>query len=363
MKRRIIGAALLTVCFSFLALLSGAIPVTAKASSAGVPAEETRDIEAAAREDGPRSDAPAEDEEESPAEDGPGPAEDDEEAEDDEDAEIPADGETASEAVPEEAPAAPEGNEPEVVTLTLTGELLQNDTYYDVDPQALLAEGSDLRLPEEGYQILIIHTHATEAYRPGDEGGYETADGDDCRTTDPRYSVIRVGDELADALAAYGLNVLHDTGLHDYPGYSGSYARSGAAVEEYLAAYPGIRVVIDLHRDAIDEEGVVYRTLADIDGTEAAQLLFVMGTDVNLEHPAWRENLKLALALHDAVRTRYPTLMRPTVLCDCRYNQQLAPGSLLLEVGTAGNTLDEALEGVRRFAEIAGPFLADRVGE
>jgi len=134
-------------------------------------------------------------------------------------------------------------------------------------------------------------------------------------------------------------------------------------VEAYLAAYPSIRVVIDLHRDALGDEQVVYRTLADIDGLEAAQLMFVMGTDVNLDHPLWRENLKLALTLQDLVQSRYPTLMRPTVLCDYRYNQQFLPGCLLLEVGTCGNTLEEAITAVQLFGSIAGPYLASCLEE
>ena len=69
---------------------------------------------------------------------------------------------------------------------------------------------------------------------------------------------VRVGDALAEALEAYGLHVLHCTTLFDYPDYTGAYTRSGAAVEEYLAAYPGIRIVIDLQRDALD------RPLADV---------------------------------------------------------------------------------------------------
>jgi len=53
--------------------------------------------------------------------------------------------------------------------------------------------------------------------------------------------------------------------------------------------------------------------------------------------------------------------MRPIKLCDYRYNQQLTPGSLLLEVGTSGNTLEEALTSAELFAEAVGPVLASWV--
>ena len=259
--------------------------------------------------------------------------------------------EPAAEEDPEAAPT------PRIVSTTITAEeVLDNDTYFDADPDELLAEGFSLPLDSEGYQVLIVHTHATEAYAPTPDDPYEQEE--DCRTTDPAHSVIRVGEALAEALSAYGLNVLHDTELHDYPSYNGSYARSGETIEAYLEEYPGIRIVIDLHRDALEDDDTVYRTDAGIEGVDAAQLMFVMGTDENLEHPAWRENLTLALTLQNAVAERWPTLMRPVVLCAYRYNQQLTTGSLLLEVGTSGNTLAEAVTAAELFAEAVGPLLA-----
>ena len=253
---------------------------------------------------------------------------------------------------------SPEAEPPvHVETTTITGDsILDDHTYYDAVPDELMDDAFRLPLPADGYQILIIHTHATEAYMPTEEEPYDQ--DEDCRTTDPEHSVIRVGEELAQALSAYGLNVLHDTQLHDYPSYNGSYARSGETVEAFLADHPEIGIVIDLHRDALEDGDTVYRTDAGIDSVEAAQLMFVMGSDVNLEHPGWRENLKLALTLQKTVSERWPTLMRPVVLCDYRYNQQLTPGSLLLEVGTSGNTLEEALAAVDLFAEAVGPLLA-----
>ncbi|MBR2716903.1 MAG: stage II sporulation protein P [Oscillospiraceae bacterium] len=341
MKRKIANAVLLTLCVLGLAVLTGALPVTAwpgpalpvyieTAGRESPPAETPFLPQAADREDlsAPEEAAPS-----------PSPAPPSEQ--------IPA---------PEVSPAEPHVR---LIPTTITGpDLLDNNTAYDIDTRELLEEDLSLALPPEGYQVLILHTHTTEAYTT-DGGGSDGA----YRTTDPEFSVVRVGEELADVLTGYGLHVLHDTCLYDYPSYSGSYTRSGSAVEEHLAAWPGIRVVIDLHRDALGDEQNVYKTLADIEGEEAAQLMFVMGSDVNLEHPQWRENLKLALRLQSRIQERYPTLMRPTLLCDYRYNQQLAPGSLLLEVGTTGNTLEEALAAVRLFGEVAGPFLAGCIAE
>lgn len=332
MKVKIVSAVLLLCCFALLAVLVGVVPVMTEAEAASA---ET--VPQPIRLETP---APTQGQEVDETETTPEPK-------------------FTPEPEPTETPEPPEETAPvpRVISTTITAEdALDNDTYYDVDPDELLAEGFSLPLGSEGYQVLIVHTHATEAYTPTEDEPYEQEE--DCRTTDPEHSVIRVGQALADALEGYGLHVLHDTQLHDYPSYNGSYARSGEAIEEYIAAYPGIRIVIDLHRDALEDGEVIYRTDAGIEGVDAAQMMFVMGTDVNLDHPEWRENLKLALTLQSAVTERWPTLMRPVALCDYRYNQQLAPGSLLLEVGTSGNTLEEAVTAAELFAEAVGPLLS-----
>ena len=247
--------------------------------------------------------------------------------------------------------------EQEILETTIPGsQLLKNDTAYDIDPEAILSEGPGLRLPAEGPQILIMHTHGSEAYTPAGLDRYDASDSN--RTQDPRYSVIRVGDELAERLEEQGLRVLHDREIYDYPSYTGSYSRSGEAVSRYLERYPEIAVVIDLHRDALGADGVVYKTMAEEEGTVASQVMLLVGSDESgLEHPNWRENLSLALYLQQAAATAHPTLMRPVSLVPQRYNQQLTGGSLILEVGCSGNTLQEALAAVRLFAGAAGPAL------
>ena len=234
---------------------------------------------------------------------------------------------------------------------------LNNRTSQDLDLSALASEGLALRLPSDGPQVLILHTHSSEAYTPDGADRYE--ESDPYRTEDPTQSVIRVGDALAAALEARGLTVLHDREIYDYPSYTGSYGRSGAAVEAYLAQYPSIRVVIDLHRDALGSGDVVYKTQAELRGQTCAQAMILIGTGENgLWHPNWRENLKLALYLQSAVTEQNPTLMRPIELVRERYNQQLSTGMMILEVGSTGNTLREALAAAELFGDAAGAALA-----
>ncbi len=261
----------------------------------------------------------------------------------------------APEAAPEATPAPGTAAEPQ--TADFPGGMVTNRTGYAVDTDALLAESMDIHLQAGAPQILVIHTHGTEAYTCDSQDRYEASD--EYRTTDTSFNVVRVGDALCEELTAQGLNVVHDRGLYDYPSYTGSYSRSEAAVENWLAQYPGIAVVIDLHRDALGEGDAIYKTRAALSGEASAQVMLLVGTGENgLDHPHWRENFKLALHMKSAMDQLYPTLARPIDLVSERYNQHLTNGSLLVEVGSSGNTLAEALCAVRLFARAVGPVLS-----
>ncbi len=237
---------------------------------------------------------------------------------------------------------------------------VHNSAGIELDLDALAAEGLDLTLPAGEAQVLIFHTHSSEAYTPADGDDYEASDP--YRTEDKAYSVIRVGDLLAETLEAHGLTVIHDREIYDYPSYTGSYNRSGAAVEAALAAHPGVKLVIDLHRDALGDADTVYKTQAAVNGETSAQVMLLVGTGANgLPHPHWQENLKLALFMQNALDAAYPTLARPIELVKERYNQQLSTGSLILEVGSSGNTLREALTAIGLFGDAVGPALAKLV--
>lgn len=197
----------------------------------------------------------------------------------------------------------------------------------------------------ESPQVLILHTHGSEAYTM--PAGEEYVDTGSFRTADASVSVIRVGDELARVLSGYGLSVLHDRALYDDPEYNGAYYRAEDAIEEYMAKYPGIRFILDVHRDALeDKAGHQYKVVTRED-PDCAQVSLVMGSSWE----GWQENLKFAVAVQQHLTERYPTLMRPLTLRNSDYNEYFTPGSLLVEIGAAGNSLDEALKAVRVFGE------------
>lgn len=256
----------------------------------------------------------------------------------------------------EESYFAPSRAEEAVKTTISAAAMIKNETNYPVDAAAETERGTSLRLAADGPQILIIHTHSSEAYLPAGLDRYEPSDT--TRTEDSEHNIIRVGDELTRLFEQAGLRVIHDRGVYDYPSYTGSYGRSGAAVEQHLRDYPSIRVVLDVHRDALGSDGVIYKTVAEEEGVCASQAMLLVGTDESgLEHPHWRENLAFALYLQDALAKAHPTLMRPVALVPQRYNQQLCTGMLILEVGSNGNTMQEALAAARLFAEATAPAL------
>ena len=235
---------------------------------------------------------------------------------------------------------------------TVCGRVYISSSRGDTLSVSALQEPFDAELTGDAPQILILHSHGSEAYTP--VSGTDIVWSGDSRTTDFRYSVVRVGDEMASVFQEAGITVLHDRTLYDYPNYTGSYDRSLAAINSYLSQYPSIRFILDVHRDYIaDSKGRPYKVISEIEGVgKAAQLTLVMGSDGSgATHPRWMENLKLAVAVQEQVLSEYPTLMRPLLLRKSRYNQHATTGSMLIEVGAAGNAPEEAVLAARLFAE------------
>ena len=220
---------------------------------------------------------------------------------------------------------------------------IRNTTQYTLSNEELLKPFA-AELTGEAPQILILHSHGSEGYTPVVDDGIVWSG--DHRTTDSRYNVVRMGDAMAEVFAQAGISVLHDRVLYDDPAYDGAYERAADAIRGYLEKYPTLSFVLDVHRDAIeDRAGHQYKVITRED-PHCAQISFVMGS--NNEH--WLENVKLAVAVQQKLTDMSPTLMRPLTLRNSNYNQHLTTGSMLVEIGAAGNSLDEALRAARLFA-------------
>lgn len=212
---------------------------------------------------------------------------------------------------------------------------------YEVDVGALLQQQLDWDLVAEGPSVLILHTHGSESYTRTEAYVEST----DYRTLDTQYNIVSIGARLAQLLEAGGIQVIHDTTLHDQPSYNNAYQRSREAAQAYLDQYPSIRLILDIHRDAAeDSSGQQVAKTVSIAGQTAAQLMLVVGTDAGgLTHPNWEENMALAVKLHAQLEKNCPGICRPISFRTQRFNQDLSSGALIVEVGTAGNTRQEAL--------------------
>ena len=225
------------------------------------------------------------------------------------------------------------------------GIAIKNASSRTVDIASELAQKPDLGLTDTTEpQVLIMHTHTSECYMTYDAGYYNS--DDPVRSSDPTCSVLAVGETIAATLREAGIGVIHDSTFHDSPKYSGAYERSAVTVQGILDQYPSIKVVLDIHRDAMTQgDGTKIKPTVEIDGKKAAQCMIIASTcDTEaVPHPNWKQNLRFALRLQSALHTKYEGLVRPLYLVDSRYNQHLTNGSLLIEVGSDSNTVEEAV--------------------
>ena len=227
----------------------------------------------------------------------------------------------------------------------VNGVKIKNASDKLLDSEALSGSDFAARLQPDAPQVLIVHTHGSEAYTPPQGTTYSSTGN--YRTNDPAGSVVGVGDEVAAVLSGYGISVLHDRTLYDDPLYEGAYERAAEGIRAYLEKYPSLTFVLDIHRDAVqDSTGQQYKLVTRED-PHTAQISLIMGSN----HEGWEENLKLAVALSQQATVLSPTIMRPITLRNSNYNQHLTSGSLLVEIGTAGNSPAEALKAGQILAE------------
>lgn len=245
---------------------------------------------------------------------------------------------------PEELPALPVFGETDASLVEVN-----SVCGYDTDLPALLQKPLSWNLKQDAPTVLILHTHGTESYTKTED----YTESSSYRTLDTGYNLVSIGKELQKILEAGGIRVIHDTTMHDYPSYSSSYSQARKHIQKYLAENPSIALVLDLHRDSVENsagEQVVFTTQHQ--GESVAQLMMVVGTDANgLTHPDWPQNMALAVKMHALLEKNCPGICRPISFRSQRFNQDLSTGAMLIEVGSAGNTRQEALRAVRILGE------------
>lgn len=243
------------------------------------------------------------------------------------------------------------------------GEVLlrDSDSGRSVDIKTLLASPYPQALRQDGISkvgtkaeplVLILHTHATESF--AEEGAASYTSAALFRSEDTSKNMVAVGRVMTEILNSRGIPTLHCEVLHDAEDYNASYDNSLATVKKYLKEYPSIKYVFDLHRDAmIRESGEALKPVCTINGKPTAQVMTLVGTDAGgADHSLWQENnMNLAVKLQYRLTSEYNGMARPINLRKLSFHQQYAPGSLLFEIGSCANTLEEAKNAAVNLAE------------
>ncbi len=227
---------------------------------------------------------------------------------------------------------------------------------HSIDIKAAVEKPATLSVEDKSAPtVLIFHTHTTECYELLNYGWYTTDYV--TRSNSPDRNMVRVGTAICEELEKMGIGYIHDTEIHDTK-YTGAYDRSRESITKIMAENPSIQVVIDVHRDAIKQsDGTRIKPTAEIEGKKAAQIMIIAGCEDGkvTNYPRWEENLTFSLQLQKTAETKYPGLMRPVLFSARKYNMDVTPCSLLLEMGSDSNTLEEA--------EYSGHLIGKALGE
>jgi stage II sporulation protein P len=247
---------------------------------------------------------------------------------------------------PKEQSVLPEENEPLQAVFSLqelTAVTLDNPQQFQVDLHQALYTPLDWELANDAPAVLIVHSHATEAF----------ANSPNWRSEDSSYNMVSVGEQVATLLEEAGIQVIHDQSIHDLPSYDAAYDSSRAAIEDYLERYPSIQLVLDLHRDAAEDgRGNQVGYTANYNGQDAATMMLVISAyDYRSGGTTWQRNLAFATKLQLQLEQLCPGICRPLALRVSDFSQDISPTGLLVEMGFAGNEQEEVLHSARLLAE------------
>ncbi len=216
-----------------------------------------------------------------------------------------------------------------------------NQTDGVIDMQSVMAAACRIPAPRKRISVLIIHTHTGEGYNREGVIYLDAEDEEFARSANDSDGVVAVGAELAQKLNQAGIGTIHCKTVFDGESNRESYARAAEAIEAFRLAYPGLVCVIDVHRAAtVDDEGHIVRSLAVKDGQGIAQTQIICGMNAG---ETSKTNLALAMLLHERMNSTFAGSCAGVICKPQTLNQNLAPFCLTLEIGSCGNTPNEAL--------------------
>lgn len=240
---------------------------------------------------------------------------------------------------------------------------IKNKTEKQVDIKKAIANKPtfNIKLNSKQPQVLIVHTHATECFFPSLTEYYPTSWGE--RDTDVKNNMISIGKIIKNNLNKAGINTIQSETLHDKESYTLAYDNSRQTIKSYLKKYPSIKVVFDIHRDAINQEnGDKLRPIIDISNKTAAQIMLISGCESGeiTDYPDWQKNLRFSIGLQQALEQTYPSLARPLFFAEKKYNQDLCENSCLIEVGSQANLLSEAKYSAELLSNVLIKYLKNK---
>ena len=213
----------------------------------------------------------------------------------------------------------------------------------------------DNAVPEnKPYKVLIYHTHTSESFA-------------DSRKGVPEDTIAGVGAYLTKLLnEQYNIPTYHDETVYDVIDgkldRSKAYENSYNGISRIIADNPSIEVVIDLHRDGVDEET---HLVTNVNGKPTAKIMFLNGvsrSNINgdidyLENPNKLSNLAFSFQLYLAGKEKYGDFVRKIYVRSLRYNLHVMPRATLIEAGAQNNTIEEEMNAMEPLADMLNKVL------
>lgn len=234
-------------------------------------------------------------------------------------------------------------------------EITNYSTNRNIDFKSIL--NSEDKFFQKGIdEVLLYTTHTSESY--ANSQGYKFEYTSPRRTVDGNYNMLAISSTLASNLNNKGIDTICSMTPHDYGEYNSAYLNSRRTVSTLLQEYNNAKIVIDVHRDAIED--LDFAPKVELKGYNVASLMLVMGIGYDgEENPYYMQNLKLALEIQILANKIYPGLFRSMIIRNSVYNQDLKENSFLIEVGASGNTIEEAKLATRCLANLLNILYKD----
>lgn len=199
--------------------------------------------------------------------------------------------------------------------------------------------------------VYVYHTHNRESFLPAMPG---VSDPD--RAYHPKENIEKAGTALIEGLKKEGYAGLQT--LEDYwvkGDFNRAYDFSRPTVQKVLKENKNLQLIFDIHRDANKREV----TTRGINKENYATVYIIVGGGNN---PHAEKNEAVAYELHTLIQEMYPGMSRGVwkkndTRFDTRYNHDLNPNMVILEIGGPENTMEEVTRTAEAMSKVSAAYL------